>query len=136
VEAFENKIINNISAGTAIVSYYITENPINDKTYKPFPSNIYIHDNYYERPRVKATGKGRLGKMYRFKLRFGKDVPHILYDGIEDPNMNDRNICIRNNTNSTFVNIDAGNKFKNKSRDTSAHDCEQPSIQPVVLSSR
>lgn len=42
VEAFENKIVNNITAGTAIVSYYITENPINDKTYKPFPSNIYI----------------------------------------------------------------------------------------------
>ncbi|MBA4053215.1 MAG: hypothetical protein C0490_00740, partial [Marivirga sp.] len=44
VEVFENKIINNISAGTAIVSYYITENPIKDKSYKPFPVNIYIHD--------------------------------------------------------------------------------------------
>jgi len=133
VEAFENKIVNNISAGTAIVSYYITENPINDKTYKPFPANIYIHDNYYERPNVKATSKGRLGKMYKFKLRFGKDVPHIIYDGIEDPAVKDRNICIRNNKNSSFVNIDAGNKFKNKSRDAKPHDCEQPPISPVVL---
>jgi parallel beta-helix repeat protein len=135
VEAFENKIINNISAGTAIVSYYMTENPINDKSYKPFPSNIYIHDNYYERQHVRATGKGRLGKMYRFKLRFGKDVPHILYDGIEDKNMKDRNICIRNNQNASFVNIDAENGFKNKSRDMSAHDCEQPPISAVELSS-
>jgi parallel beta-helix repeat protein len=133
VEAFENKIVNNISAGTAIVSYYITENPINDKTYKPFPANVYIHDNYYERPNVKATSKGRLGKMYKFKLRFGKDVPHILYDGIEDPNMKDRNICLKNNTNATFANIDAGNKFKNKSRDMKPHDCNQQPISPVVL---
>ena len=133
VEAFENKIVNNISAGTAIVSYYITENPINDKTYKPFSSNVYIHDNCYERPNVKATSKGRLGKMYKFKLRFGKDVPHILYDGIEDPSMKDRNICLKNNTNATFANIDAVNKFKNKSRDMKPHDCDQQPISPVVL---
>lgn len=136
VEAFENRIINNISAGTAIVSYYITENPINDKSYNPFPSDIYLHDNYYERPRVKATGKGRMGKMYRFKLRFGKDVPHILYDGIVDKNMKNRNICIRNNTNATFVNIDAENGFKNKSRDMTPHECEQQPISPVVLTAR
>ena len=134
VEVFDNRIVNNISAGTAIVSYYITENPINDKSYKPFPSNVYIHDNFYERPNVKATSKGRLGKMYKFKLRFGKNVPHILYDGIEDSSMKDRQICIRNNQNASFANIDAGNKFKNKSRDMKPYECEQPPIAPVVLS--
>ena len=134
VEVFDNRIVNNISAGTAIVSYYITENPINDKSYKPFPSNIYIHDNFYERPNVKATSKGRLGKMYKFKLRFGKNVPHILYDGIEDSSMKDRKICLRNNQNASFANIDAGNKFKNKSRDMKPYECEQPPIAPVVLS--
>jgi parallel beta-helix repeat protein len=134
VEAFENKIVNNISAGTAIVSYYITENPIHDNSYKPFPSNIYIHDNYYERPNVKATSKGRLGKMYKYKLRFGKNVPHILYDGIEDKDNKDRNICFKNNTNASFVNIDAGHGFKNKSRDMTPHDCVQSPITPVNLS--
>jgi hypothetical protein len=136
VEVFDNKIVNNISASTAIVSYYMTENPINDKLYKPFPSDIYIHDNFYERPEVKATGKGRMGKMYRFKLRFGKNVPHILFDGIEDKQMKNRNICIKNNTNATFVNIDAENGFKNKSRDITPYDCEQPPINPVVLTAR
>ncbi|MBT1697718.1 right-handed parallel beta-helix repeat-containing protein [Fulvivirgaceae bacterium PWU4] len=136
VEAFDNKIVNNITASTAIVSYYMTENPINDKSYNPFPSDIYIHDNYYERPRVKATGKGRMGKMYRFKLRFGKDVPHIQYDGIVDKKMTNRNICIRNNTNASFVNIDAENGFKNKSRDVKPHECEQQPISPVVLTAR
>lgn len=132
VELFNNRIINNITVGTAIISYYITETPIKDNQYNPYPSNIYIHDNTYERPRVKATGKGRMGKMYRFKLRFGKDVPHILYDGIEDEKMKERNICIRNNTNQSFVNIDAANGFKNKSRDLSTHSCTLESLKENV----
>lgn len=136
VEAFDNKITNNISAGTAIISYYITENPINDETYDPFPANIYIHDNVYERPRVRATGKGRMGKMYRFKLRFGRDVPHIIYDGIDNEKMTVRNICIRNNEGQSFANIDADGGFKNISRDVSIHDCEQQSLDPVVFSTK
>jgi parallel beta-helix repeat protein len=135
VEAFENKIVNNISASTAIISYYMTENPINDKTYKPFPSDIFIHDNYYERPNVRATGKGRMGKMFRFKLKFGKDVPHIMFDGIADKENPNRKICIKNNTNGSFVNLDAENGFKNKSTDVKSHDCEQERIAPVMLTS-
>ncbi len=133
VEIFRNKIINNITAGSAIVSYYITENPIKDKDYKPFPHSIYFHDNYFERPRVRATGKGRMGKMFRFKLRFGKDVPHIVYDGIEDETMKNRKICFSNNTNATFVNIDAGNNFKNRSRDITPFSCEGNVLDPVEL---
>src|SRR5690606_3744129 len=126
---------NNITTGTAVVSYYITENPINDSTYKPLPADIYIHDNYYERPKVKATGKGRMGKMFRFKLRCGKDVPHILYDVIGTPATR-RNICIRNNQNATFANIDAENGFKNISNDMKPHDCEGKRIPPVTLNAK
>ncbi len=134
VEVFENKIVNNISIGTAIASYFITENPINDTSYHPYPSDIFIHNNYYERPHVKPTGKGRMGKMFRFKLRMGKNVPHILFDGIENPNMKDRNICIKNNQNQSIINIDAGNNFKNRSTDMKAYDCEQQPIKAVELS--
>lgn len=134
VEVFDNRITNNITAGTAIISYHMTENPVNDKSYYPYPSDIYIHDNFYERPNVRATGKGRMGKMYRFKLRFGKDVPHIIFDGIRDGNREDRRICIRNNTNQTFANINAEGGFKNISRDVSVHDCSHAPIAPVVFS--
>ncbi|HET9486662.1 MAG TPA: parallel beta-helix domain-containing protein [Chryseosolibacter sp.] len=136
LEAFENRITNNITAGTAIISYYMTENPINDSTYHPYPGDIYIHDNYYERPHVRATGKGRMGKMYRFKLRFGKDVPHIIYDGVEDKNRNERSICIQKNTHVTFANIDADGGFKKINRDLSPHDCSRVPIEPVVFSTR
>lgn len=132
VDVFENTIINNITAGTVIVSYYITENPIKDTAYYPYPDQISIYNNVYERERVKATGKGRLGKLYRFKLRFGKDVPHIQYDGIIDP-ANPAQICIRNNTNQSFANIDAANKFKHISRDLRKYDCSLSPVPAVEL---
>src|SRR5690606_6436543 len=71
VEVFDNRIVNNITVGTAIISYHMTENPINDTSYHAYPAHILVRDNHYERPRVRATGQGRMGKMYRFKLRFG-----------------------------------------------------------------
>ncbi|MEJ8841936.1 parallel beta-helix domain-containing protein [Lacibacter sp. H375] len=127
VDVFENKIVNNITVGTAVVSYYITENPIKDSSYYPFPTQINIYNNSYEREAVRTTGKGRMGKMYRFKLRFGKNVPHIQYDGIVDAK-SPAEICIRNNSNQSFANLDAENGFKHISRDASKHDC---TLQPV-----
>lgn len=132
VEIFNNKVTDNITTGTAIVSYYISENPIKDSGYYPYPTQINIHDNVYERPNVRATMKGRMGKLFRFKLRFGKKVPHIIYDGIIDTN-NPPKICIRNNTNMTFANMDAANKFKHISRDASSYDCSLQSLAPAQL---
>ncbi len=132
VDVFENKISNNITASTAVVSYYITENPIKDSSYYPFPTQINIYNNSYERARVRATGKGRMGKMYRFKLRFGKNVPHIQYDGIVEAT-NPAELCIRNNSNQSFANLDAENGFKNISRDASKHDCTLQPIPKVEL---
>jgi parallel beta-helix repeat protein len=133
VEVFENKIVNNITAGTAIISYYMTENPIKDHAYKPFPSGIYLHDNYYQRPRVKATAKGRMGKMFKYKLRFGKEVPHIIFDGIDDAAMKDRKICIVRNENATFADINADNKFKDRAYDLQPYECQGEEIKPVAL---
>lgn len=124
VEVHDNKIFNNRTAGTVVVSYFITENPINDSSYHPYPSEVYIHDNHYERKNERATMKGRMGKLFRFKLRFGKKVPHILYDGIPDPEAAGKPaICISNNRNQSFANIDAANGFKHISRDASPYSC-------------
>ncbi len=122
VEVYSNEIINNKTVGTAIVSYYITENPIKDSTYYPYPTQIAVYENIYERAHTKATMKGRMGKLYRFKLKFGKNVPHIVYDGITDAKQ-PAQICIRDNKNQSFANIDAENNFKNISRDASKYNC-------------
>ena len=132
VEVFDNQIINNKSVGMGIISYFMTENKIKDKDYYPYPTAIYIHDNNFERKHTRATSKGRFGQIFMFKLKFGKNVPHIMYDGIVDPKTVDANgkikaesrICIRNNKNQSIANMDAKNDFKNISRDASPFDCE------------
>ncbi|MFC0774699.1 parallel beta-helix domain-containing protein [Terrimonas alba] len=123
VEIYNNRIINNRTAGTAIVSYYISEIPIKDESYYPYPDQIFIHDNVYERKNVRTTMKGRMGLMFRLKVRFGKKVPHIIYDGIVDDKVKKTAICIRNNTNQSIGNIKAGNKFKGITREMSPYDC-------------
>jgi parallel beta-helix repeat protein len=137
VEIERNRIRNNRSIGTGIISYFMTENPITDKAYDPYPSGIYIHDNVYERAAVHPTHRGRMGLMFRFKLRFGTDVPHILYDGIMDPARlqpdgtlrPDDRICVRQNTNQSFVNLDAEHGFKAISRDATTMDCNLPAVR-------
>lgn len=139
VEIFNNKIVNNNTASMVVISYYMTEEPIEDKDYYPYPSAINIHNNFFEREHVKPTFKGRMGKMFHFKLKFGKDVPHILYDGIVDSEQlteagavpDASRICVRGNTNETFANLDAENDFKNISRDVAPYDCELQPIGPI-----
>ncbi|MEH0155669.1 parallel beta-helix domain-containing protein [Limibacter armeniacum] len=134
VEIFENRFVNNNSMNTGIISYYMTENPIKDKDYEPYPHHISIHNNYYEREYVRGTSRGRLGMMFRFKLKFGKDVPHIIYDGIEDDKEDAvTKICIVNNKQATFANIDAANNFKNISDDLSQFNCEIESLKPANI---
>ncbi len=133
VEIYSNRIVNNRTAGTAIVSYYISEIPINDPSYYPYPDQIYIHDNSYARKKQRTTMKGRMGLMFRLKVRFGKNVPHIIYDGIVDKKAKGQGICIRNNENQSFANIKAAEKFKGITRDITAHDCEGVGQEPVKL---
>ena len=126
VEIFDNQIINNNSIGTGIISYYFTERPVTDKEYYPYPTKINIHDNRYQRERSYPSRKGRMGLVFRFKLKFGKNVPDILWDGITDDKYAQpatMDICLRNNTGATFTNMDAANNFKTISRNAAAHDC-------------
>jgi parallel beta-helix repeat protein len=134
VEIYNNRIINNRTAGTAIVSYYIAEIPIKDASYYPYADQIYIHDNVYSRKHQRTTMKGRMGLMFRLKVRFGKDVPHIIYDGIVDDKLKNPAICIRNNENQSIGNIKAANKFKGISRDMKVFDCEGVKQRQVELS--
>lgn len=132
VEIYYNAIYNNKTASTAIVSYYITENPIKDKAYIPYPSGIYIHENKYSTGKRMPTWKNKMG--FLFWLKFGRRVPHILYDGIQNPDYlnpdgsvrDEHRICIKDNINASFANIKANKKFKGISRDLKPYDCTIP----------
>ena len=133
VEVYNNKIWDNKTVSTAIISYFITETPIKDKDYNPYPSRIYVHDNIYSMGKRMPTLKNRLGFIFWWK--FGKKVPHILYDGIQNAEWVDAKgnlkpgfeICVRNNENGTFANIRADQLglFKGKiSKNLEPYDCE------------
>jgi parallel beta-helix repeat protein len=139
VEVFDNEIINNKTIGTSIISYYITELPIDDDAYDPYPTSIYIHDNTFEREKRWPTLKGKFGKLLWWK--FGKKVPSIIYDGIlnkelvnESGSYNRNNqICIVNNRGASFANLDATNGFKNLNTDISKYNCELQQLPEVGL---
>lgn len=133
VEIYNNKIWDNKTASAAIVSYFIAETPIKDKDYNPYPSAISIHDNVFSPGKRMPTWKNKLGFVFWWK--FGRRVPHILYDGIQNPDYlaadgslkPAHRICIRDNDNGTFANIQADKLglFKGKiSKNMAPYDCE------------
>ena len=115
---------------------------LEDPEYDPFTGRVYIHDNVYEKGKdgkMLPSDKSELGRM--FAKVFGDEVPNILYDGIVQEHFLDANgnlkpeyqICIRNNKNGTFANLNAAEEFKNIKTDVSAHDCEREALEASEL---
>ena len=137
VEVFNNQIIGNKTLGTGISSYYITERPFEDEEYDPYTYRISIHNNHYERKKGFPSIKSRFGKL--IALKFKKKVPHIIYDGIPNEEHLDASgqlkseykICIRDNKNESFGNLDAENEFKNLNTDITPFNCEAENLPEV-----
>jgi len=140
VEIFNNNIINNKTANTSIVSYYMTEEPISDSLYYPYPNSIYIYDNIYKRDRQFPSFSFKQPIGFLLAYNFWRDIPDIIYDGIIDSELltkdnkiaEDKRICIQRNDNGSFVNLDAENDFHNISSDLSLYDCSLPLLNKVV----
>ncbi|MEL6133971.1 MAG: parallel beta-helix domain-containing protein, partial [Bacteroidota bacterium] len=140
VEVFDNQVKNHKTFGLSIASYYITENEINDDQYDPYPTRIFVHDNVFTRERQAPTFKHKLG-LLAFKY-FKKEPPMIWFDGILDKERvgasglypAELQICIQNNQNGTFVNLDAENGFESMSQDLSMYDCSHPSLAAPEMS--
>lgn len=144
VEVYNNRFIRNQTMGTGIISYLLTERPITDKAYYPFPTAISIHDNVYERNPGPPSTRGRYNKIFEAILKDGQSIPHILYDGIVDPAtldqagnpLPDRRICIRNNTNQSLVNLDAGRGFQQASFSETPFDCQLEPLKATAINNR
>jgi parallel beta-helix repeat protein len=78
VEIFENQIVKNQTANTIVVSFLVTQRPIEDQQYDPYPEGIFIHDNSYE-----AGGENPNGSLgILLKSLVDTPAPDINYDGI------------------------------------------------------
>lgn len=136
IEIFKNDISNHATSNMVIVSYLVTEKPIKDKNYDPYPEAIYVHDNTF-----KEGGKDPQGLLVKIlSLKLGTPFPDIMYDGIVDKKKaedgklpDDLRICIENNGEATFANIDAGNTFANIDRDISKHACSHKPLAAISI---
>jgi parallel beta-helix repeat protein len=144
VELFQNTVKDNQTYGLSIVSYFITQRPIEDKDYDPIPEGIYVHDNMF-------SGGGMHPAGDRAKLLtalLGSPLPDIIYDGIRNPkNLVDGKlpsnlgVYIKNNGSATFANLHwdqlndkdlDGSKAK-IDRNLAAYDGELPALPAITL---
>jgi parallel beta-helix repeat protein len=145
VEVFDNTIDKNQTAGLSIVSYLLTEKPLNDDKYDPFCDSIYIHNNQFSDNGGKPSGS--FGE--KLAKAMGSPLPDILYDGIVDPKKQVDGklpealaIRIKDNGKAGFANFDAlglkavsEGKAKEPSivRDLKAHEGSRPALAPVSI---
>ena len=129
-EVFKNTIHDNNTVNVSIISYLSTGNPLNDASYDPFVSEVYLHDNQIGAGGTQPAGLGA----DVLAPKFGTPLPGIMWDGIvsggETP---DPHICITNNGDAKFLNYDAGNEFKKASRDLKPHACVLPALTEIHI---
>lgn len=101
VEIFDNKILRNKTFGVAIASYQITGFPDEAPNWSPYTTDIYIHDNQYDRSEGFPDLTRELGQLVSIYNAHGKaKTQDIIYDGIWDTTIsenidsNPMRICI------------------------------------------
>ena len=128
VHIYENTIRNNKSVGTGIVSYFITEEPMTDKSYNPYTSDIHVYNNNFDRKVGLPTLDYEIGQL--MAIKYGRTIPDIIYDGMQDPDISS-GLCLQNNIKANFTNLDIEHNFEkwyspfisNFSEDKSVHKC-------------
>lgn len=137
IEVFGNTLKDNHTGNLLLVSFYATDDPIQDAAYDPYMSAIYVHDNQMS---GSGTDPATL-KVKALALEIGKPLPDILYDGIVDPKMRgasgqlagDDRICIQNNGGATFVNFDAADNYRHMDKNLAPHNCSFAQLEAVNL---
>ncbi|MCY4264443.1 MAG: right-handed parallel beta-helix repeat-containing protein [Gammaproteobacteria bacterium] len=130
IEVFDNEFTDNDSANVMILSYFITERAFEDPDYDPFPESIYIHDNLFN-----AGGTNPDSAPLQALLEAtGEDIPDIVWDGTMVPGRDVGDIlCLTDNADASFVNLDADNGFATPNFDSTAHNCSLPRLSAISL---
>ena len=139
VEIFQNTIKDNHTANVTIMHYNtVLEYPIKDKRFNPYTELIHIHDN------VIAGGGAspdvRIDSIKKLAAAAGSKLADVLYDGQIDPKTkaekigpNEAQICLANNGDATFLNLDLPNQLRHITRDVKTYHCWLPPVDAVYL---
>lgn len=132
VELFGNVIENNQSANAMVVSFSATGKPANDVGYDPYPQRVWIHHNRFsgggDSPDAKNMPALNLGRV----AAKGR-LADILWDGVtpRDPDAPRTELCISDNQDADFANIDLQGRRANYSTELSPHDCRLTNLPAV-----
>jgi parallel beta-helix repeat protein len=130
IEIFGNQLANNASANVMIVSYHITGLPVDDPNYDPFPEQIYLHDNNFSGGGDNPDSE----PLQALQAVTGQPIPDIVWDGTVVPGSQSADIlCLADNGDVDFVNLDAANGFAAPSFDAADHQCSLPSLSEIRL---
>jgi len=148
IDIYDNKIEDNRTVGLAIVSYELVAalnegeqeqaqaiggvQTVNnrfreDTLYNAYPFDVRIHGNRFENSHWFPTLQNDIGRLLLAKSFLSP--PDIVYDGIRNPKQPQHGICIHDNGNITFIDLDAGHDFKGLSKDVRPFAC---STTPAV----
>jgi parallel beta-helix repeat protein len=101
VEIYNNRILRNKTTGVAIASYQITGFPSEAPNWSPYTTDVYVHDNEYDRTKGFPDLTRELGQLISIYNAHGKaKTQDIIYDGIfdesisEDITTNPMRICL------------------------------------------
>jgi len=141
IDVFNNRIIDNRTIGTAIASYVLVEalgaeagsqldsaNAKINVAYDPYPNQINVFDNTYSNKYLIPTFKNDFGLLFFVKFPFA--TPDIAIDGIFSKDQ-PFEMCLSNNGDVRFANIDAENDFAGLTKDWKAYDCQRPLLKPI-----
>ena len=133
IEVFGNEFSDNNSANIMVIGYGLTGMPINDPNYDPYPESIYIHDNRF-------SGGGTIpdnpSLMELQAATNGAPIPDIVWDGFVAQGKSPADVlCLMNNGDADFVNLDGTNGFAAPSFDITLHQCSLPALSEIQLSS-
>jgi parallel beta-helix repeat protein len=134
VEFFGNDVADNRTANVLLLSFTTTGKPANDPTFDPYPQQVSIRGN-----RFKGGGDApdpldmKAMKIAKFGLK--GHLPDILWDGALPQGQDAKGvqICIRDNGDADFANIDYAGKLAAFNQDLKPHDCELPALPAVEL---
>ena len=137
VEVYDNTIANHKSVGIAVNTWLFTGLPFESDEYDPYNSYISIYDNTITGTQGPPDMTTDLGKLYT--AIFGGESYDITVDGIYRPDLVDEDgkptdICISNNGDVSFANLNAGMGgtpeaiMQNVSYDPSLFDCTIPTL--------
>ncbi|WP_420578577.1 parallel beta-helix domain-containing protein [Ekhidna sp.] len=141
IDIYNNRIHHNRTVGTALASYVLVEalgaeegsqldsanNKINAE-YDPYPNYIYFHDNEFKNKHWFPTLENDFGLLFLRYFTF--NLPDFAMDGIM-PENEEFVMCLSNNGEFSFANIDAANEFEGRTTDWGMYACETGSIAPI-----